>query len=140
MSLHIDFRLDDPVDLKDLLGEFVVRDDSTAFSRTDTYVDSWLETLVGLVRLYRREGNGKAEVVEEPVQLSLAGPPNECVLGVGHVRFAPLDFQALEHAVYEAVHRLLSAFQPGVTLTPVLKDLRTFLEEGIPKGGVPAGS
>lgn len=126
MSLSIEFRIEAPVDPKDLLGEITLRDEANTFSRAATYVDSWFEAMVTAVRSHQVDGGARVEVVEEPESISLTGPPTACVLEVAKVRFAAMDRCEFEITLRDAASRLLATIPSEATLTPVLQALRAF--------------
>lgn len=125
MSFEIRCSLDQPIDPRELLGEIRISDGRVSLLRSSTFVDSWLEAFVEVLRDWEAKGYGRAEIVEEPDVVELATGADGLTVVIGDDRFHVANIDELRGAIQRAGTQLLET--SGGATTPVLGIIRGFL-------------
>lgn len=115
-------------DPKELVGEVTVSDGATSFSKDATYVDSWLEAFIQAYRDFERKGRGTAEIVEEPLSVTISRAGRGLLVKIGAVGLAVTDAPTLRDEIRRAAATLLADAGSDGSETPVLGTIREFAQ------------
>jgi hypothetical protein len=115
-------------DPKELLGEVTLSDGAASFSKDATYVDSWLEAFIQAYRDFERKGRGTAEIVEEPLSITISRAGGGVIVKIGAVGLAVTDASSLRDEIRRAAATLLADAGSDGSETPVLETIREFAQ------------
>ena len=128
MSFQIRCRLPrtDTPDPKELLGEVTITDGATSFTKDTTYVDSWLEAIIHAYQDFEGQGRGTAEIVEEPLSITICFEGPSVLVKIGDVGLKVADPASLRDEIRRAGKALLADAGSDGSETPVLETIRDF--------------
>lgn len=117
MIININYDNDITIEEEDLIGEISILSENGSIDETDTFIDSWLFSLIDLYTNFKNGKNVKIDLVEEPAPLIGTILSNGFSIQYGNKKIYFQNLNEFGVALKAASKKVINDFKTSSALT-----------------------